>query len=44
MAVYGAAMYMEEIEGGRGSFCNDGDPNEDFDDIIFTVRRKGPQD
>lgn len=36
----GAAMIVEEIENGRRYRCNDGDPDEDFDDIIFTVVRK----
>lgn len=35
----GAAMYSEEISNGKRYFCNDGDEDEDFDDIIFTVRR-----
>lgn len=37
--VNGAAMIVEEIENGRRYRCNDGDPDEDFDDIIFTVRK-----
>lgn len=37
--VNGAAMIVEEIENGRRYRCNDGAPDEDFDDIIFTVRR-----
>ncbi len=36
----GAAMYSEEIEGGRRYFCSDGDGNDNFDSIIFTVRIK----
>ena len=35
----GAAMYSEEIEGGRRYFCSDGDGNDSFDNIIFTVQR-----
>ncbi len=35
----GAAMIVEEIENGRRYRCNDGYPDEDFDDIIFTVQR-----
>ena len=35
----GAAMYAEDIKDGRRYFCNDGDPDDDFDDIIFTVRK-----
>jgi len=39
--VEGAAMIVEEIEGGRRYLCNDRDPDEDFDDIIFTVQNLG---
>jgi len=35
----GSAIYSEEIVGGRRYFCNDGDLDDDFDDIIFTVRK-----
>ena len=35
----GAAMYSEDIEDGKRYFCNDGDMDDDFDDIIFTVKR-----
>lgn len=34
-----AAMIVEEIENGRRYFCNDGQPDENFDDIVFTVQR-----
>ncbi len=37
----GAAMIVEEIENGRRYRCNDGYPDEDFDDIIFTVQNLG---
>lgn len=33
----GAAMIVEEIENGRRYRCNDITPDDDFDDIIFTV-------
>lgn len=33
----GAAMIIEEIPNGRRYRCNDGYPDEDFDDIIFSV-------
>ena len=36
----GAAMIVEEIENGRRYRCNDGTPDEDFDDIIFTITRE----
>ena len=35
----GAAMMTEEIENGRRYRCNDGTPDEDFNDIVFTVQR-----
>lgn len=35
----GAAMIVEEIDNGKRYRCNDGTPDEDFDDIIFTVQR-----
>jgi len=35
----GAAMYSEDIPNGKRYFCNDGDEDDDFDDIIFTVTR-----
>ena len=35
----GAAMVAEEIENGRRYRCNDGKPDDDFDDIVFTVQR-----
>lgn len=35
----GAAMYSEDIPNGKRYFCNDGDEDDDFDDIIFTVKR-----
>lgn len=37
----GAAMYSEEIPNGKRYFCNDGDEDDDFDDLIFTVTRVG---
>lgn len=37
--INGAAMIVEEIENGRRYRCNDGVPDDDFDDIIFTVQR-----
>lgn len=33
----GAAMIVEEIPNGRRYRCNDGQPNDDFDDIIFRL-------
>jgi len=36
----GAAMYSEDIPGGRRYFCNNDEEKEGFDNIIFTVTRK----
>ena len=36
----GAAMLVEEIENGRRYRCNDGQPDDNFNDIIFTVQRE----
>jgi hypothetical protein len=30
-------MYVEEIPNGRKYYCNDGEPDDDFDDLIFTL-------
>jgi len=35
----GAAMIVEEIENGRRYRCNDGRPDENFDDIVFTIQK-----
>ena len=35
----GAAMWIEEIESGKRYHCNDGFPDDDFDDIVFRVER-----
>jgi len=35
----GAAMMVEEIKNGRRYRCNDGKPDDDFDDIVFTVTK-----
>jgi hypothetical protein len=35
----GAAMIVEEIPNGRRYRCNDGEPDDDFDDIIFRLER-----
>jgi hypothetical protein len=36
---HGAAMIVEELPNGRRYQCNDGEPDEDFDDIIFRLER-----
>lgn len=35
----GAAMIVDEIEDGRRYRCNDGHPDDNFDDIVFTVQK-----
>jgi len=35
----GAAMIVEDIENGRRYRCNDGYPDEDFNDILFTIHK-----
>ncbi len=37
----GHAMYAVEIEGGHRYYCNDFTPDDDFNDLIFTVVRVG---
>jgi len=37
----GAAMVVEELPNGRRYRCNDGHPDEDFDDIVFRIERVG---
>lgn len=37
----GAAMIIEEANGGKRYFCNDGKNDSDFDDIIFTIKNLG---
>jgi hypothetical protein len=36
---YGAGMIVEAIEDGFRYHCNDGYPDEDFDDIVFRIER-----
>lgn len=36
----GAAMIVEDIENGRRYCCNDGAPDDDFDDIVFTITKE----
>lgn len=33
----GAALYYEEIDHGRRYYCNDGYPDDDFNDLIFSI-------
>ncbi len=33
----GAAIWIEEIPNGRRYHCNDGHPDDDFDDIVFEL-------
>jgi hypothetical protein len=34
---YGAAMIVEELPNGRRYRCNDGRPDDDFDEIVFRI-------
>lgn len=36
---FGAAMIVNEIDHGRRYHCNDGHPDDNFDDIVFTIER-----
>ena len=36
---FGSAMIAEEIENGRRYRCNDWHPDDNFDDIVFTVQK-----
>jgi hypothetical protein len=36
----GHAMYAVDIEGGRRYFCNDFTPDDDFKNLVFTVRKE----
>ncbi len=35
--VFGAAMWVENIPNGRRYHCNDGHPDDNFDDIVFEI-------
>jgi len=35
----GAAMTVEAVPNGRRYWCNDGFPDDDFDDIVFRLER-----
>lgn len=35
----GAAMYIERLRNGCRYHCNDGHPDDDFDDLIFCIER-----
>jgi hypothetical protein len=37
----GSCMIATEIPGGRRYSCNDFEPDDDFDDLVFTVTRPG---
>jgi hypothetical protein len=36
---FGAGMIIEEIENGFRYRCNDWHPDENFDDIVFVIRK-----
>ena len=33
----GAALYYQEIKNGKKYYCNDGYPDDDFNDLIFSI-------
>jgi hypothetical protein len=35
----GAAMVVEEIVGGRRYRCNDGEPDDDLNDVVFAITK-----
>ena len=35
----GSAMWIEELPDGRRYHCNDADLDDDFEDLVFTVRQ-----
>jgi len=35
----GSAMVVEEIENGKRYRCNDGHPDNNFDDIVFSIKK-----
>jgi hypothetical protein len=35
----GGAMIVEDLPNGRRYRCNDGEPDDDFDDIVFRIER-----
>lgn len=35
---FGAAMIVDHLHDGRRYRCNDGKPDEDFDDIVFSLK------
>ncbi len=37
---YGSGIIIEEIDDGKRYFCNDGHPDDNFDDLIFTLSKK----
>jgi hypothetical protein len=39
----GSAMWATDIANGRRYFCNDFDPDDDFNDLVFTVVRMATQ-
>ena len=37
--VNGAAMIIKEVPNGRRYYCNDGHPDDNFDDIVFSIQK-----
>jgi hypothetical protein len=40
----GGAMVVEEIASGRRYKCNDGRPDDDFNDIVFRIEPGGNEE
>jgi hypothetical protein len=39
-SIYACAMIAEDIPNGRRYYCNDWQPNDDFNDVVFRVEHK----
>ena len=37
---HGSGIIIEDIPDGKRYFCNDGHPDDNFDDIVFTLSKK----
>lgn len=35
----GAAMKIEELPNGKRYYCNDGEPDDDFNDLVFRIEK-----
>ena len=37
---YGSGIIIEDFANGKRYYCNDGHPDDNFDDIVFTLSKK----